>query len=163
EVPVEDEILAALPAEGSDPEIEHFKRLYAAEFRAALSEAIAGLASRERNLLRHGFADALSIDQIGALYGVHRSTAARWIHAARALDPRRPAEAPRAPAPRAPRSLARERSGAREHRAPHREPHRHQPPPMLVQRRLKPAPGTLRTRACRSRVRPTTCRRRGPA
>jgi RNA polymerase sigma-70 factor (ECF subfamily) len=82
ELPVEDEILEALPAEGADPELEHFKRLYAAEFRAALAEAIAGLATRERNLLRHGFADGLTIDQIGALYGAHRSTAARWVRGA---------------------------------------------------------------------------------
>jgi RNA polymerase sigma-70 factor, ECF subfamily len=83
ELPVEDEILAALPAEGADPELEHFKRLYAAEFRSALTDAIAGLARRERNLLRHGFVDGLTIDQIGVLYGAHRSTAARWVRAAR--------------------------------------------------------------------------------
>jgi RNA polymerase sigma-70 factor (ECF subfamily) len=83
DVPVEDEILAALPTPGADPELELFKSRYAAEFRAALAESVAALPVRDRNLLRHGFTDGLSIDQIGALYGVHRATAARWMQGAR--------------------------------------------------------------------------------
>jgi len=43
-------------------------------------------APRERNLLRYQVLDRLGIDHIGALHGVHRVTAARWIaHARRAL------------------------------------------------------------------------------
>ena len=34
---------------------------------------------RLRAVLRMSFVDALSIDQIGAVYAVHRATAARWI------------------------------------------------------------------------------------
>jgi RNA polymerase sigma-70 factor (ECF subfamily) len=83
EQPVEDAILAALPAASADPELEHFKRLYAGEFNAALAEAVAELSARERSLLRYSFADGLSIDRIGALYGVHRASAARWVNAAR--------------------------------------------------------------------------------
>jgi RNA polymerase sigma-70 factor (ECF subfamily) len=83
DVPVEDEIFAALPAAGADPELEYFKRLYEAQFRAALREALLTLTAEGRNLLRYVFVDGLSIDEIGALRGVHRATAARWIGKAR--------------------------------------------------------------------------------
>jgi RNA polymerase sigma-70 factor (ECF subfamily) len=55
------------------------KALFDAAFRAA----VADLSSRERNLLRYHFLAGLSIDQIGALYRVHRATAARWVVGAR--------------------------------------------------------------------------------
>lgn len=38
---------------------------------------------RERNLLRQSVLDGLSIDALGELYSVHRSTVARWIERAR--------------------------------------------------------------------------------
>jgi RNA polymerase sigma-70 factor (ECF subfamily) len=53
-------------------------------FRAALEESIRSLPARSRLLLRQHGIDDLTIDQIGALYGVHRATAARWIADARA-------------------------------------------------------------------------------
>ena len=51
--------------------------------RAALRIALAALPSRDRNLLRLGVIDGLTVDQIGALLGVHRATAARWLTSAR--------------------------------------------------------------------------------
>lgn len=48
-------------------------------FHAAFREAVAALSSRERNLLRYHFLLRHSIDQIGDIYRVHRSTAARWV------------------------------------------------------------------------------------
>jgi RNA polymerase sigma-70 factor (ECF subfamily) len=78
EVAVEDEALAALPAAG-DVELEFIKRQYRAGFKRAFLEALSSLESREQNLLRQHFLDDLSIDQLGALYRVHRSTVARWI------------------------------------------------------------------------------------
>jgi RNA polymerase sigma-70 factor (ECF subfamily) len=51
------------------------KRVYSAAFAAAL----ATLTPRERNLLRQQFLYGASIDELGALYGVHRATAARWL------------------------------------------------------------------------------------
>ncbi len=48
-------------------------------FQSALVEAISTLTSRERNLLRYHFLTGLSIDEIGAIYKVHRATAARWL------------------------------------------------------------------------------------
>lgn len=68
---------------GDDPELEHLKRTYAAEFRDAFRTALAGLAVRERNLLRHQYVDGLSVDEVGAIYRVHRATAARWVAKAR--------------------------------------------------------------------------------
>ena len=53
------------------------------ELQDAFKEALASLTSRERNLLRYHFLEGMSIDRIGALYGVHRATAARWIQGAR--------------------------------------------------------------------------------
>jgi RNA polymerase sigma-70 factor, ECF subfamily len=80
--PTPESLVDALgPAE--DPELQHFKETYRAEFAQALREALKSLTARERNLLRQHFLDDLSIDQIGALYQVHRATAARWIAQAR--------------------------------------------------------------------------------
>ncbi|MCA9711271.1 MAG: sigma-70 family RNA polymerase sigma factor [Myxococcales bacterium] len=72
-----------LPAT-DDLELEHLKQSYGAELREALVEASRTLSDRERAVLRLCFVDGLSIDRIGAIYGVHRSTAARWLQRARA-------------------------------------------------------------------------------
>lgn len=45
----------------------------------ALKAAFERLSTRERNVFRLHYVDALNIDQIGALYGVHRATVARWL------------------------------------------------------------------------------------
>jgi RNA polymerase sigma-70 factor (ECF subfamily) len=72
-------------APDADPELRFLQEKYRAEFRAAFTEAAARLSSRDRNVLRYQALDGLSIDEIGALYGVHRATAARWIGRAREL------------------------------------------------------------------------------
>lgn len=79
-----DEDLERLPAMSDDPQLEVLRRRYAGSFRDALVAALAGLGERERNLLRQYHIDQLSIDQLAALYRVHRATAARWVIAARA-------------------------------------------------------------------------------
>jgi RNA polymerase sigma-70 factor (ECF subfamily) len=48
-------------------------------YTAAFAAALATLTPRERNLLRQQFIYSTSIDELGALYGVHRATAARWL------------------------------------------------------------------------------------
>ncbi len=48
-------------------------------YREAFSAALATLTPRERNLLRQQFVYGATIDELGALYGVHRATAARWL------------------------------------------------------------------------------------
>jgi len=66
----------------NDPELELLKRQYAAAFGDALRDAARTLEPRLRSALRMSFVDALSIDEIGAIYSVHRATAARWIRSA---------------------------------------------------------------------------------
>jgi len=78
-----DDALATLAADADDPEIEHLKARYGVAFRAAFAEALAALTARQRNLLRQHYLDELTVDQLGALYRVHRATAARWVAAAR--------------------------------------------------------------------------------
>jgi RNA polymerase sigma-70 factor (ECF subfamily) len=56
------------------------------ELEPAFRSSFAALTPRERNVLRYQVIDRLGIDRIGALHGVHRATAARWIaHARMAL------------------------------------------------------------------------------
>jgi RNA polymerase sigma-70 factor, ECF subfamily len=84
EVPL-DEVLftVALPAERAAPDLVLLRNQYRAEFRASFEEAVAALTPRQRNLLRQHLLHDLNIDQLGALYRVHRSTCARWLAAAR--------------------------------------------------------------------------------
>jgi RNA polymerase sigma-70 factor, ECF subfamily len=80
---LDDEYLDQLAPGVPDPELAYLQQHYGAQFRAAFVEALASLSPRERNLLRHSVLDALSIDQIAAIYHVHRATAARQLKQAR--------------------------------------------------------------------------------
>jgi RNA polymerase sigma-70 factor (ECF subfamily) len=66
-----------------DPELDFLKVRYRAEFRAAFYETLRNLGIDERNVLRFHYMDGLTIDEIGAAYGVHRATVARWLARAR--------------------------------------------------------------------------------
>jgi RNA polymerase sigma-70 factor (ECF subfamily) len=81
--PLGDEPLAEALLPDSNPEVAHLKRIYRAEFKAAFARALGGLEGRERLLLRQQFIDGLTVDELGALYRVHRATAARWLERAR--------------------------------------------------------------------------------
>lgn len=48
-------------------------------YRDAFTAALATLTPRERNLLRQQYLYGATVDELGALYNVHRATAARWI------------------------------------------------------------------------------------
>ena len=76
-------VLAA--ADTGDPELEAFKADHRERFERALVDACGDLSERHRAVLRLHFVDGLSIDRIGVVYAVHRSTAARWIATAREL------------------------------------------------------------------------------
>jgi RNA polymerase sigma-70 factor (ECF subfamily) len=78
------EDLAASVADEGDVELAHLKQLYREHFRQALALAVDHLEARQRTLLRYQLCDSLTIDQIGAIYRVHRATAARWLAQARA-------------------------------------------------------------------------------
>jgi RNA polymerase sigma-70 factor (ECF subfamily) len=56
---------------------------YGPAFKRAFQTALAELEPRERMLLRFQYVDGLTVDQMGALYRVHRATAARWVAQAR--------------------------------------------------------------------------------
>jgi RNA polymerase sigma-70 factor (ECF subfamily) len=84
EVLVDDDHLIAQHAiSADDPEVEYMKRTYASEFKAAFAEALGQLGPREQTLLRYHHVDGLNIDEIGAIYRVHRVTAFRWIEKAK--------------------------------------------------------------------------------
>jgi RNA polymerase sigma-70 factor (ECF subfamily) len=76
-----DEIARGM-APRSSPDVELMRAAYGSEFTAALREAAASLSSRDRNLLRFTFVEGLTPARVGAIYGVHRTTAMRWIEAA---------------------------------------------------------------------------------
>ncbi len=81
---VQDEgLMEALPMRGRDLELDYVRAQHREDFAAAFREALAALEGRSRNVLRLSYVDRLSIDQIGAMYGTHRATAARWLTAAR--------------------------------------------------------------------------------
>lgn len=83
EIPVEAEMLGAMPSPNEDPELDYIQRVYKKEFKDSLEVAFHALTPRERNLLRHQVIHGLNIDQVGAIYRVHRTTAFRWIEKAR--------------------------------------------------------------------------------
>jgi len=66
-----------------DFELHVLRREYRAEFERAFADALAALTSKQRNLLYYHLVGRLSIDRIGAIYRVHRTTAFRWIRDAR--------------------------------------------------------------------------------
>lgn len=81
----DDQLIAQHAISQDDPEVEYMKRTYSAEFKAAFSEAMTQLGPREQTLLRYHHVDGLNIDEIGAIYRVHRVTAYRWIEKAKEL------------------------------------------------------------------------------
>jgi RNA polymerase sigma-70 factor, ECF subfamily len=96
EAPADDAMLEAIPAVSDGPEEQHFRTRYGVELKAAFEEAMASLDVRQRNILRHHYIDALTLDDIGALYGVHKTTAFRWLQAARGALAKRTQKAFRA-------------------------------------------------------------------
>ena len=81
----DDHLIAQHAVAQDDPEVEYMKRTYSSEFKAAFSDALAQLGAREQTLLRYHHVDGLNIDEIGAIYRVHRVTAFRWLEKAKEL------------------------------------------------------------------------------
>jgi len=79
----DDEVLAHVPDAADSPELAHFRDRYRVEFKEAFEAALASLDVRERNVMRQYFVDRLTLDEIGALYGVHKTTVSRWLDTAR--------------------------------------------------------------------------------
>lgn len=70
---------AALP----DAEWRLIKEHHRPDFERALGEALGGLSARDRTVLKLYAANGLSLEEIGKLYRVNRSTVSRWIAASR--------------------------------------------------------------------------------
>jgi len=83
EAPREDAELLALLSTGGDPELSILRAQYREGVTACVRDALGKLDDRSRALLRYQLVDGWNVDRVGALYGVHRATAARWIAAAR--------------------------------------------------------------------------------
>jgi RNA polymerase sigma-70 factor (ECF subfamily) len=76
----EDEQLASAT---DTPELAFLKAADVAAFREAFRVALASLEPVQQNVLRQHYIDGLSIDELGALHGAHRTTTARWLREAR--------------------------------------------------------------------------------
>jgi RNA polymerase sigma-70 factor, ECF subfamily len=78
EEPLEEHLIAD-SGYGDDPALEELKARYRAELAEAFRTALTELPARERTLLRYQLVDGLTIDEVGAIFRVHRATAARWL------------------------------------------------------------------------------------
>ena len=78
----DDDIWMALPVAGMAPGLAELRTRYRAHFKTALPRAIAALAPNDRALLRYHYLDGLTLEQIGKIHNVHRSTASRWVERA---------------------------------------------------------------------------------
>lgn len=83
ERPVDQEFFDAVMKAAPSSESAYLKQVCKAEFLESFGAAMERLTSREKVLLRYAFADRLSVDEIGAVFRVHRATAARWVAKAR--------------------------------------------------------------------------------
>ncbi|MBX7102402.1 MAG: hypothetical protein K1X89_32090 [Myxococcaceae bacterium] len=68
---------------GPGPELEAMRAEHQQTFLDAFRSAFRSLESDQRTLLRLQVLDGLNLDQLAALHQVHRSTASRWLTAAR--------------------------------------------------------------------------------
>lgn len=64
---------------GDDPELQALKSRHSADFKAAFQAAVAELAPRDRAILRALVVDDRSVNDIAAVYSIHRVTASRWV------------------------------------------------------------------------------------
>lgn len=77
------QVLALFPDANDSPELALLKQRCHDDLHTGFASALATLAPRERTLLRQHYVDGLTVEVIGRLHRVHRSTCARWIDAAR--------------------------------------------------------------------------------
>ncbi len=83
EQPTDERFFDAVVDADTNAEAAYLKQACRTEFKQAFAASLDRLTSREKTLLRYAFGDGLSVDQIGAIFGVHRATAARWVAKAR--------------------------------------------------------------------------------
>lgn len=74
-----------VPSTPSNAHISLLRRTHAQDFKEAVEEGIRELSIEQRNLLRMNVLDGMNIDQLAALFQIHRATAARRLQRAREL------------------------------------------------------------------------------
>lgn len=83
QVPLSELPTDELPRLAPQPELELLRRRHRQEVDAAFEAALQSLSDREKTVLRLHAIDHLNIEKIGALFGVSRATAGRWLLLAR--------------------------------------------------------------------------------
>lgn len=84
EVLADDDMLALTPHD-SNLDSRYTRDQINRAIKQAFARAIAALVPRQRNFLRHAHVDGLTLDQIAALYRIHRATVARTLAQAREM------------------------------------------------------------------------------
>src|SRR5690606_3186791 len=79
----DDRLFEDLSSGHDDPELASMKERYRNEIREAFARAVQTLGVPGQTLLRYHHVDGLNIDEIGAIYRVHRVTAYRWLEKAK--------------------------------------------------------------------------------
>ena len=79
-----DDDMIGTPSLSPDIASKYSREQVSRAIKSAFAKAVAGLGPRQRNFLRHAQVDGLTLDQIAALYSVHRATVARTLAQARA-------------------------------------------------------------------------------
>jgi RNA polymerase sigma-70 factor (ECF subfamily) len=79
-----DDDMLGLPALGQDLAANVSREEVSRAIKQAFAHAVAALAPRQRNFLRHAHVDQLTLDQIASTYNIHRATVARTLAQARA-------------------------------------------------------------------------------
>jgi RNA polymerase sigma-70 factor (ECF subfamily) len=80
----DEQLLVAMPDRNDDQELQYMKELYRTAFKDAFRASMAGLEDRLSNVLRHYYLDEMTLEQIGTLYRVHKTTVMRWVNKAHA-------------------------------------------------------------------------------
>jgi RNA polymerase sigma-70 factor (ECF subfamily) len=78
------EVGPQIRSRGPDPELGYFRRRYGKELRDAFASTLAGLRTKERNILHLYFLEEMSSIQIAHLYKVEGATIRLWIKKCRA-------------------------------------------------------------------------------
>lgn len=78
-----DDDLVSVPELGPDLASRYSRAEINRAIKQAFARAVACMSPRQRNFLRHAQVDMLTLDQIAALYSVHRATVARVLAQAR--------------------------------------------------------------------------------
>jgi RNA polymerase sigma-70 factor (ECF subfamily) len=67
------------PLPAASPELDFLRAHLAEKFKVALSDALATLSPQDRNLLRMHLIDGLSLERLGTMLNVHKSTLSRRL------------------------------------------------------------------------------------